>query len=69
MSNMSYCRFQNTAPDLQDCMQNMDEIDQHDPDLSDNNKSELRARKRLIEYCVDIAVDYGHEIGREVEEA
>jgi len=50
-------------------MQNMDEIDQHDPDLSDNNKSELRARKRLIEYCVDIAVDYGHEIGREVEEA
>jgi hypothetical protein len=54
MSNMSYCRFQNTVGDLVDCHQNMD-----DEDLSYEEK---RARKRLIAICRDIVNDYGDEI-------
>lgn len=45
MSNMSYCRFQNTLHDLRDCGEH----------LSDKlGEDEARARKRLILVCVDI---------------
>lgn len=47
--NMSYCRFQNTAKDLQDCADNL-EAD----DLSDD---EARARKWLIKLCQQIVND------------
>lgn len=47
MANMSYCRFRNTLQDLQDCYDNMDE--------SDMGADEMRARKRLIELCMEIA--------------
>ena len=60
MANMSYCRFENTAEDLEDCFDHMDE-----KDLSD---TEVRGRKRIIRMCVDIAIDYGHEIDRPCEE-
>lgn len=53
MSNMSYCRFENTVHDLRDCQANMDNLD-----LSE---SEKRARKDLIETCKDIADDYYEE--------
>jgi len=46
MGNMSYCRFRNTARDLQDCYDNLDN------DLSEEEK---QARERLIELCKDIA--------------
>ena len=54
MSNMSYCRFENTLPDLRDCLEHMDELD-----LSDD---ESRARKRLIKVCKEIADDYADEL-------
>jgi hypothetical protein len=47
MGNMSYCRFQNTVSDLEDCYEHMD-----DEDLS---PEEERARTRLIGICQDIA--------------
>ena len=50
MSNMSYCRFQNTLPDLQDCYHNMTD------DLGDR---EFRARRELIELCKVITDTYG----------
>ena len=53
MSNMSYCRFENTLPDLRDCYENMD-----DDDLS---LRESKARLNLIKVCQDIAYDYGYE--------
>ena len=53
MSNMSYCRFTNTALNLEDCSEHMD-----DEDLSD---SEEKAKKRLIKLCQDIADDWGEE--------
>jgi len=57
---MSYCRFQNTSSDLDDCYENMD-----DNDLSDDEKE---AREDLIEKCIEIAIDYGYEVGKDIRE-
>lgn len=46
MSNMSYCRFQNTVKDLLDCEENIYNI---------LGAREHRARKQLVEACVRIA--------------
>ena len=54
MSNMSYCRFENTLSDLRDCYDNM-----RDPD--DLSKEEKRARKDMIDLCKDIVAEYGRE--------
>lgn len=54
MSNMSYCRFENTAADLSDCLDHMD-----DEDLS---SYEIEGRKRIIVLCMEIALAYGSEI-------
>ena len=48
MSNMSYCRFQNTLQDLQDCYNHID-------DARDLSPDETIAKKRLIELCQEIA--------------
>jgi hypothetical protein len=46
MSNMSYCRFENTVNDLEDCYEHLfDELD---------SKYEIDARERLIEICQNI---------------
>ena len=47
MSNMSYCRFQNTQGDLHDCYEAMCGEDDLSPE-------EETARKRLIKTCQDI---------------
>ena len=54
MANMSYCRFRNTLPDLQDCYENMDEMDL--------DEEEFRARIRLIELCCLIANEFAEEV-------
>lgn len=52
MSNMRYCRFEDTLHDLQDCNEHM-----FDPDLSE---TEEKARTDLIELCKDITEEqYG----------
>ena len=50
MSNMSYCRFRNTVPDMRDCWANIDE--------PINDEEEERARKHFIELCREIAREY-----------
>lgn len=54
MANLSYCRFQNTLVDLQECEEHM--LDQ----LTGN---ERRAREQLVEVCRDIVRrwDLAHE--------
>lgn len=52
MSNMSYCRFQNTLADLRDCL---DHINDHEDDMS---VYEQKARKELIDVCLDIVAEY-----------
>jgi hypothetical protein len=60
MANMSYSRFANTLADLKDCQEHMDDS----PSLS---SEESKYRRRLISLCVDISLDYGDEIDREVK--
>jgi len=55
MSNMSYCRFQNTLPDLEDCYESMDEDDQ------ELGETEANARTALIAVCAKIVEEYGEE--------
>jgi len=59
MSNMAYCRFQNTLNDLRDCYDAMD-----DTDLSEE---EAKARKRLVKVCQSI-VDDAEWLGLEEED-
>lgn len=54
MSNMSYCRFRNTLPDLRDCFENMDE--------PINDEDEEKARVRLIKLCMKIAEEYAEQV-------
>lgn len=49
MSNMSYCRFQNTRLDLRDCVENFWNI---------NSKEEHNARKRLVQLAKEIVELY-----------
>jgi len=48
MSNMGYCRFQNTLADLRDCYD-------HIEDVEDLSEEEARARKRIVKLCLTIA--------------
>lgn len=59
MSNMSYCRFQNTANDLSDCYDSL-----FDEDLSDDEK---RARRRLIQTCREIVNEADNDDTLEAE--
>lgn len=55
MSNLSYCRFQNTTPDLEDCVEALEEIDGN---LAELSKDEARAADRLIELCHRVAAQF-----------
>ena len=50
MSNMGYCRFENTFPDLMDCYQHI-----NDDDL---NEIEIAYRVRLVNLCLKITRDF-----------
>jgi hypothetical protein len=57
MSNMSYCRFQNTSKDLRACRDALLELfeggsDDGDPALS---RDELEAAQDLVATCLEIA--------------
>lgn len=64
--NMSYCRFENTYKDLQDCYDNWygddaypeDDYEARDKDLS---STEANYRKRLYELCLEIVDTYGDD--------
>jgi len=56
MANMSYCRFENTYRDLQDCFHNMDD---------DSSESESIYRKKLIELCDTIAREFSYLLEEE----
>lgn len=57
---MSYCRFENTVNDMIDCINNMD--------ISESASTyEKRARKRFVELCALVAVEYGDELEEDNE--
>ena len=61
MPNMSYCRFENTAKDMQDCIYAIEERDVYD--FSDY---ELRGFKEVFELAQEI-VNMEPEIERIIE--
>jgi hypothetical protein len=50
MANMSYCRFEKTLSDLEDCYENMDS--------DDLSQSEFYARRDILRLCMAIACEY-----------
>lgn len=72
--NMSYCRFENTAGDLEDCLDAMRELlnndgkDEHGQTLS---SYELRGMERIIEAAqeiVEIADDVSDLVNEAIED-
>ena len=49
MSNMSYCRFQNTVQDLADCEDHMDDTELSSDEVEARNKL-IRLAKRIADY-------------------
>lgn len=58
MTNMTYCRFQNTLRELQDCADKLDDIDGN---LAELSKAEAAAANDLILLCARIACGYDVE--------
>ncbi len=58
MSNMSYCRFRNTANDLADCQEALEDLVNGDADAI-TNQDERNARVRLIRTAMEIAEMFG----------
>ncbi len=47
MANMNYCRFENTANDLRDCVNALDEM----PDFEELSETEKDAANEMFELC------------------
>ena len=60
MPNMSYCRFENTSHDLQDCYDHWKEDE-------DPNEYEKRGKENILELCRMIIEDYGDEEWKNTE--
>jgi hypothetical protein len=57
MSNMSYCRFENTLRDLRDCFEHMNEKLSNDEAIARQRMIEL-CENILTECCDDVTVEY-----------
>jgi hypothetical protein len=62
MANMSYCRYQNTAIDLEDCASAMEE-----EDYSELSFQERMAADRMYEICQRYMSAYEQATGTERE--
>ena len=61
MPNMSYCRFENTAQDLQDCLYALEE-----GETTELSRFELRGLRNLLRLCEEF-IDYENEIDNIIE--
>ena len=52
MSNMSYCRFENTLEDLRDCWEHWDDLD------GDSSEDEIHAQAIMLKLCRRIVDNY-----------
>ena len=52
MGNMSYIRFENTNPDLEDCFHNWNDAE---------GESEIQHRKDILELCIRIVKEYAYD--------
>tara|TARA_X000001382_G_scaffold31802_1_gene20689 strand:+ start:505 stop:705 length:201 start_codon:yes stop_codon:yes gene_type:complete len=63
MPNMSYCRFENTTIDIDDCLAAIQDSHEECADLS---RREVQALQRLLEQAEEI-VDLSHDIEQIIE--
>ena len=61
MPNMSYCRFENTVKDMNDCLNAIE-----DREVNDLSDYELRALKEFLELG-QVIVDYEDDIQRIID--
>ena len=61
MGNMSYCRFQNTLSDLQDCENVLDDFNSLDDLKEELSYDEFRAAKKMIAIAKNIANNFDEE--------
>ena len=64
--NMSYCKFQNTRTDLQDCTYTLDELLNDGTEEPGLSPEELQAMKNMIDIAgefIDYAETYLEELG------
>lgn len=69
--NMTYCMFQNTATDLRQCLESMDEADTLSELFLFQSRDEKRSYDLMREYCqnfLDCANRLDHAEATEVEE-
>lgn len=62
MANMSYCQFENTYKDLDQCFNTLNEkggIEQVQQDANENEKQYVQS---LVDLCKEIAEEYGNMI-------
>ena len=63
MANMSYCRFENTASDLQDCVYAI-----QDGDINGLSSFEIRGAKALLELAREL-IDLEDELLEGIKES
>ena len=63
MANMSYCRFENTASDLQDCVYAI-----QDGDINGLSSFEIRGAKSLLELAREL-IDLEDELLEGIKES
>lgn len=62
MSNMSYCMFQNTWRDLEDCYIKLHDKGGIKEAQSEANEHESYYMKELVQMCKNITEDFGGEL-------
>ena len=64
MANMSYCKFENTFNDLNDCLTSLENssIEELEENASTYEKSYIR---KLINLCTEISQNYDQELDDE----
>ncbi len=61
MANMSYCRFENTYKDLQECYNALIEAGGIEEVEETANKYERKYVRKLVQLCKDIVSDFSDE--------
>jgi len=69
MSNMSYCRFQNTLHDLDDCKDAVEElVIDDDSKRSALSREEVEAAVKLVETCTNLLLILSEEMACDIDE-
>jgi len=60
MANMSYCRFENTSRDMQDCIEAIEEAGgiKEYIEIQEPSEYELAGIKRFVELCNEFSNNY-----------